>query len=229
MPQSGQVLSRSGQANVLLPMHSHHEAQLIVGLSGAAIVGTVDEEWELPPRSMLWVEGDLSHRVRTSVDHRALVLSFPPHLVARTTGWVRASGFVHDLVERVAKAPDSERRDRLAAVLVDELVEPLPVNERLERVVGLVARYPAMRAAALARGLGMSERSFRRWFRADVGTSFTVWHQRRIVERAVERLHHGDSVKSVATDLGYTNPSAFIALFKRVTGVTPRRYSRRAR
>jgi AraC-like DNA-binding protein len=226
MLQFGQVLSRFGQANLLVPIHSHREAKLIVGLRGSATIDTVEQEWAVSPRSMLWLAGETEHQLRTTADHHSLVLSFAPELVSRATGWIEASGFVHDLVERFSHAPDSERRDRLAAVLLDELVEPVPANERLRRVTEFVAQHPTTRVATLAQEVGMSERTFRRWFRADVGTSFTRWHQQRIVERAIEQLHRGDSVKCVAADLGYTSASAFIAMFKRVMNVSPQRYLR---
>jgi AraC-like DNA-binding protein len=225
MLQSGQVLSWFGHASVV-PMHSHREAQLVVSLRGIATIGTGDQDWAVTPRSMLWLASDMPHRVHTTADHQWLVLSFPPELVARATGWVEASGFVHDLVERVGHAPDPERRARLTAVLVDELVELVPVNARLRRVTELVTLHPATSVAALARAVGMSERTFRRWFRADVGTSFTRWHQQRVVDRAIEQLDRGDSVKCVAADLGYTSTSAFIAMFKRVMNVSPQRYLR---
>jgi AraC-like DNA-binding protein len=225
MFQSGQVLSWFGHASVV-PMHSHRQAQLVVSLRGTATIGTGDQDWAVTPRSMLWLAGDTPHRVHTTADHHWLVLSFPPELVARATGWVEASGFVHDLVERIGHAPDPERRARLTAVLVDELVEPVPVNARLRRVTELVTLHPATSVAALARAVGMSERTFRRWFRADVGTSFTRWHQQRIVERAIEQLDRGDSVKCVAADLGYSSTSAFIAMFKRVMNASPQRYLR---
>ncbi|WNG24737.1 AraC family transcriptional regulator [Cystobacter fuscus] len=225
MLQSGQVLSRFGHAGVV-PMHRHREAQLVVSLHGTAIVGTGDQDWTVTPRSMLWLASDTPHRVHTTADHYWLVLSFPPELVARATGWVEVSGFVHDLVERIGHAPDPERRARLTAVLVDELVEPVPVNARLRRVTELVMLHPSTSVAALARAVGMSERTFRRWFRADVGTSFTRWYQQRVVDRAIEQLDRGDSVKCVAADLGYTSTSAFIAMFKRVMNVSPRRYLR---
>ncbi|HEX4418422.1 MAG TPA: AraC family transcriptional regulator [Kofleriaceae bacterium] len=226
MLQSGQVSSRFGQPGIATPMHSHREALLVVGLRGTATIGTGDQDWAVPPRSMLWLAGDTLHRVHTPVDHHSLVLSFPPALVARATGWIEASGFMHDLVERLGHAPDPERRDRLTAVLVDELVEPVPASARLGRVTELVTQHPATSVATLAREVGMSERTFRRWFRADVGTSFTRWHQQRIVDRAIQQLHRGDSVKCVATDLGYTSTSAFIAMFKRVKNVSPQRYLR---
>jgi AraC-like DNA-binding protein len=225
MSHSGQVSSRFGHASVV-PMHSHRQAQLVVSLRGTATIGTGAQEWALPPRSMLWIAGDTPHDVHTTADHHWLVLSFPPELVARATGWIEASGFMHDLVARVGHAPDSERRDRLTAVLLDELVEPVPANARLRRVTELVTLHPATSVAELARAVGMSERTFRRWFRADVGTSFTHWHQQRVVERAIEQLDRGDSVKCVAADLGYTSTSAFIAMFKRVMNVSPQRYRR---
>jgi AraC-like DNA-binding protein len=225
MLQSGQVSSRFCHATEVT-VHSHREALLVVGLRGAATIGTGAQDWAVPPRSMLWIAGDTPHQVHTTADHHSLVLAFPPELVARATGWIEASGFVHDLVERVGQAADAERHERLTAVLVDELAEPVPANARLCRVTELVTQHPATSVATLAREVGMSERTFRRWFRADVGTSFTRWHQQRIVDRAIGQLDRGDSVKCVAADLGYTSTSAFIAMFKRVMNVSPQRYLR---
>ena len=44
---------------------------------------------------------------------------------------------------------------------------------------------------------------------------------------AIPRLVEGESVTTVALDLGYRSPSAFIAMFRRNTGNTPTRYIRR--
>jgi AraC-like DNA-binding protein len=225
MLQSGQVSSRFCHA-IEVTAHSHPEALLVVSLRGTATIGTGVKDWAVAPRSMLWIAGDTPHHVHTTADHHSLVLAFPPGLVARATGWIEVSGFVHDLVDRVGQAADSERHDRLTAVLVDELAEPVPANARLGRVTELVTLHPATSVAALAREVGMSERTFRRWFRADVGTSFLRWHQQRVVDRAIERLDRGDSVKCVAADLGYTSTSAFIAMFKRIMNVSPQRYLR---
>lgn len=221
--QPGQMLSHSGHASAV-PMHSHREAQLVVSLRGTATLGTQGRDWALTPRSMLWLASDTPHRAQASDHEHWLVLSFPPELITRATGWVEASAFVHDLVARVSQAPDPERCARLMAVLADELVEPIPVDARLQRVTELVTHHPKMGVAALACAVGMSERTFRRWFQTEVGTSFTRWHQQRVVDRAIARLGQGDSVKCIAADLGYTSTSAFIAMFKRVTSVSPLRY-----
>lgn len=223
MLQSGQMMSHSGHASVV-PMHSHGEAQLIISLRGTATIGTDAQDWEVTPRSMLWLASGTPHRAHTTAEQHWLVLSFPPGLITRATGWVDTSGFVHDLAERAGFAPDAERRARLAAVLVDELVEPVAADARLSRVSELATQHPEMRVAGLARAVGMSERTFRRWLNAETGMNFTHWHQQRVVDRAIEQLRRGDSVKCVAADLGYTSPSAFIAMFKRVMNVSPQRY-----
>ncbi|TKR55717.1 AraC family transcriptional regulator [Allopusillimonas ginsengisoli] len=59
---------------------------------------------------------------------------------------------------------------------------------------------------------------------AETGFSFTEWRQRVRLLKALERLVAGRSVTAVALDLGYDNVSTFIALFKRIFGVTPGRY-----
>lgn len=226
MSHSGQISSRTGHARVQVAMHSHAEALLVVNLRGSATIGTADREFALPPRSLLWVAGHTPHRVHTSADHHSLILSFPHDLVARATGLLEASAFVHDLVARVSQTADAERRARLAAVLIDELAEPLPASARLRRVTDLAQQRPAPTLAALAREVGMSERSFRRWFRAEVGTSFTSWHRELTVARALQQLERGESVKSVALSLGYESPSAFTAMFKRKMKVSPQHYLR---
>ena len=46
--------------------------------------------------------------------------------------------------------------------------------------------------------------------------------------RALELLAEGQKVTAVAADVGYESPSAFIAMFRRELGGTPRTYFRGA-
>ena len=54
--------------------------------------------------------------------------------------------------------------------------------------------------------------------------SFQAWRQQRRLLRALELLATGADVTTVALELGYDNPSAFIAMFRRCLGTTPARY-----
>lgn len=223
MTRTGQMASRSGQVFThhleslrSVPLHSHRESALIVSLSGTATVVTPERAWAVSAREMLFLAGGVPHEAHTTADHRSLTIAFAEALVPRVTGWIEASGFVHDLIARIGEA-DPDRRDRLTAVLVDELAAP-PLDP-IARAMELVFHRP-MPVAVLAREVGMSERTFRRQFQAQVGTTFTAWHQRELCDRAMAKLRAGSSVKSVAASFGYT-ASAFVAMFKRVTGATP--------
>ncbi len=63
-----------------------------------------------------------------------------------------------------------------------------------------------------------------RVFRTEVKMFFSEWRQQRRLHRAIELLTTGQSITSIALDVGYENTSAFIAMFKRCLGSTPTNY-----
>ena len=75
--------------------------------------------------------------------------------------------------------------------------------------------------------MGMSRRAFTRFFRAETGLSFVAWRQQACLMTALPRLAAGASVTTVASDLGYDNPTAFTTMFKRTFGAPPLAYIRR--
>ncbi len=70
----------------------------------------------------------------------------------------------------------------------------------------------------------MSRRSFTRYFERETGRTFWQWKRLVLVQHAIERLIDGHAVASV----GYENPSAFIAMFKAMRGLSLRRFVARA-
>lgn len=66
--------------------------------------------------------------------------------------------------------------------------------------------------------VAMSRRTFTRLFREQTGISFVEWRQQACLLMAVVRLGNGEPVTRVATDLGYSSPSAFTGVFRRVLG-----------
>jgi AraC-like DNA-binding protein len=122
----------------------------------------------------------------------------------------------------------------LAGVILDEIQSlpqvdlglPMPQDARLLRIASALIERPDddRRIEAWASWAGTSPRTVTRRFSAETGFSFTEWRQRVRLLRALELLAEGQSVKSIALDLGYDNVSTFIALFRRVFGMTPGRY-----
>ena len=54
--------------------------------------------------------------------------------------------------------------------------------------------------------------------------SFALWRRQLRLLVALEALAHGQSVTAAALDAGYQDTSAFIAMFRKVLGMTPGRY-----
>ena len=84
---------------------------------------------------------------------------------------------------------------------------------------------PGQRAtvAALARRAGASVRTLERCFLADTGVGLGEWRRRFRLLHAVRLLESGESVSSVAHEVGYATPSAFTAAFTRQFGSPPTR------
>src|SRR5258708_30215035 len=79
-----------------------------------------------------------------------------------------------------------------------------------------------------ASAAGMSRRAFTRHFQSQTGCTFSQWKRLAVVRRATERLAQGSSVTTIAFELGYENPSAFIAMFRALRGASPRQFLRGA-
>ena len=123
---------------------------------------------------------------------------------------------------------------RLIAVLVDEVLMlespplhlPAPRDPRLRSITDVLVDDPSdpRGPSEWSKMVGASERTLARLFVKETGMGFREWRQQLRLLKAIERLAGGEDVTSVALDLGYRSPSAFIAMFKRVLGETPGRY-----
>jgi AraC-like DNA-binding protein len=76
----------------------------------------------------------------------------------------------------------------------------------------------------IAARYAMSERTFARLVLKETGMTFGRWRQRLHILVALQRLSAGSSVQTVSLDLGYETPSAFITMFKKAMGKSPRRF-----
>jgi AraC-like DNA-binding protein len=76
----------------------------------------------------------------------------------------------------------------------------------------------------LARETGASKRTLERRFRAETGMGLGRWRQQLRLLQALRLLAEGQPVTSVALEVGYQSTSAFISMFKKAMGSTPRRY-----
>jgi AraC-like DNA-binding protein len=133
---------------------------------------------------------------------------------------------------------DGERRAHAETMLVD-LLEPvamtninvrMPADDRARQVADALAADPAdnRTLADWGRHVGASERTLARAFVADTGLPFGRWRGLLRLQAAISALAAGEPVGNVARHVGYESASAFVAAFRRETGVTPATYFRPA-
>jgi len=68
--------------------------------------------------------------------------------------------------------------------------------------------------------------SYRGVYHRELGMTFGKWRQQLRLLLALEQLASGEKVTNVALNLGYSDVSSFIAMFKSTLGTTPAQYFR---
>lgn len=134
----------------------------------------------------------------------------------------------------VPSSPYSEEQTRLIRVIYDQLklsnsIESfLPSTEdaMLSRVLNYIENNldQDIPIKTLAAHVYVTERTLMRKSNKELGMSLTEWKQKLKVLQAMDRLELGDSIETIALELGYSSSSAFISMFKRIMGVTPKEY-----
>ncbi|WP_332854164.1 helix-turn-helix domain-containing protein [Duganella sp. S19_KUP01_CR8] len=228
-------------------VHHHPEGQLYIPLQGVIVVEAGDVRQVLPRGRLGWIPPNMPHGAS------AYASTFKPGLAGYTihlapslcaelppqSRVMRMSALAASLLERMVAWPGGMPADaagrRLMTVFLDEVraadEEPLhltmPSHPRLQAMAAAIADNPADETDLdqWAAKLGWSRRSLTRHFRHQTGMSLVEWRQVARLQKGMELLNGGASVTTVALSLGYDSVSSFIALFRRILGVTPARFA----
>ncbi len=241
LPQSVIGYGRDLDKGDILPFHSHRRAQLVYASNGVMAVTTRSASYVVPPQRAVWMPGGVEHQIdaRSAVAMRTLYID--PRAATGLPGEVcvlQVAPLLRELIVEAVTAGtgyDSDSpQSRIMSVILDQirnqpvasLALPIPSDPRLSRLVRSLISNPADSRSLdeWANEVGASKRTLVRLFPAHTGMTFRDWRQQRRLLRAVELLTTGETVTSVALEVGYNNTSAFIAMFRRCLGTTPMRY-----
>ena len=212
--------------------------KLLYSIEGIAEFTIEGERFLAPPSYAIWIPPQVLHESITAHDiqfastyiHTDLCAQLPGHACTLTlTELVRAIN--NDFAMRDIAIPLSEEDHRLAMVLLDcvrraprhDLFLPSTDDALLAPVLAALRRDPTDRrsTAEWAFSAGTTERTFLRHCQKNLGMPFHQWRQRLRLVEAVTRLNSGRSVRAVSDEFGYSTPSAFIAMIKQMTGMSP--------
>ena len=195
--------------------------------------------WLIPPQFALWVPARTHHRIHTHGPVSMRTLYLRTSLAARSEprcAVLHVTPLLRELLLETTRIGQLRMRDRYGCALRDLLLPQLqkaspvptfvtlPREERALAVAQAILRNPAESKpmAALCAQVGVSVRTIERAFRKDVGTSFESWRRQVRLTKAVELLVSGCSIKEVAFKIGYCQSSAFVEMFRRTFGATPK-------
>jgi AraC-like DNA-binding protein len=221
----------------LFSWHTHDDHQLAWAASGVLTVLTEGATWVLPPTRALWIPAGLPHE--TGAASRATMRSVYVPPGRSPVNWavptpVAASPLLAELIGYLGDELTARQREHGEALLAD-LLEPVPlatldVPFPAGPLAGAVARAlrdnPAdeRTLADWGRAVGASERTLARAFTAQTRMTFGRWRTLLRLQAALPLLAVGEPVSRVAHRVGYETPSAFVAAFRRETGLTPAAY-----
>jgi len=221
--------------------HQHRKAQLIYSARGILNCEIEDGVWIVPPQCAIWIPGDLPHSARGAGETECYCLFVEPDAapdLPQTCCTISVSPLLRELLLKAAGIAElyapGGREDRLIATLLDELVAapvedlhlPMPRDPRLRSLAEMMLTDPTDKTskADWATRIGMSERSMSRLLLHEIGMGFGRWRRQLHVILALQRLTKGDSVQTVALELGYENASGFVTMFRKAVGKPPARY-----
>lgn len=210
---------------------------------GYAVTGVMEAKVEgrrflCPPHYATWIPADALHACHNRENVKFVSIYIDRDLCAgmpempctlALSPLIKA--ILADFAERRITLPETEADRRLALVLVDQLLKAprresfLPVSDDvlLQPVINALQADPSDRRslAEWARSLQTTEKTLSRRFQGQLGVSFNEWRQRLKLVASLSLIEDGQSVQSIAKTLGYNSPSAFIAMFRRLTGTSP--------
>lgn len=197
----------------------------------------------MPPQYGIWIPPDIQH---VGVSRREVLQSslYVANELCDTLPTqpqaLMVSSFMRAVLDHARESAldyKSQRQLRLLTIFLDELVVTpragtfLPASD--DAILGKILRYLEAHpddnrpVSALAQDAKVTERTLARKCRRELGIPLSEWRNRMRVVKAITLIEEGKSIESIASAFGYSSPSAFIAMFKKLTGVTPASYRER--
>jgi len=226
--------------------HQHPEDQLVYASHGVMTVRTPAGTWVVPAQRAVWIPAGIAHSVQMSgaVSMRTLYLrARMARGLPRACCVINISPLLQQLIIHLCGFEKLSRRSRVHAHLIDVLIDqleavktvplqlPTPSDPRAARVAAVLqSDLGESRSVDWAcKEAGASKRTIERVFRNETRLSLGKWRQQLRLLRSLQLLAAGEKISSAALEAGYSTPSAFIAMFRKALGTTPRRYFENAR
>jgi len=223
--------------------HYHEVGQLLYAISGTMRLFTLDNIVLLPPTMAVWLPPGLHHRVEAVTGTEMRVIFARPDTLpidGEKSLILAVSPLLRELILAIISPSISgvskPRHTALFDLFSTELAEspevplslPMPSDKRIRPMADEAIANPGevSSVSAWAAMAPASRKTVERIFLRQTGLTPSQWLKQARLIFAVAALAEGDSVSSVAHDLGYATPSGFTYMFRQALGVAPSSFSR---
>ena len=222
-----------------VPEHAHGSDQLVYATHGVMELSAGQSFWVVPPHFAVWIPAGTRHRIRMPAPVAMRTLYVRRRLSTGLPGSCTVfpvTPLLRELIVEAVRVGELRARNRMHRAVRDLILSqlrnlaPVPTRVNLPRdarafqVAQKLMKDPARGTAlhALCARAGASVRTIERIFRAEVGMDFESWRRQVRLVKGIELLVEGRQVKEVAFATGYRQTSAFVQMFRRTMGVTPK-------
>ncbi len=241
VPRPIVAMAKEFPSGHLIAFHQHSRAQLLYASSGVMTVKTGSGIWVVPPQRAVWIPAYTQHQIAVSGNLSMRTLYIDPtffHGPSEGCCVIAVSPLLKELILYAVGLPLiyplGGPEERLLTVLLDQIGNmrtaplelPIPLDARLQKIYRRLSNRPGDNRSLEDWGqlVGASGRTLARHFRLETGMSFVQWRQQIRILEALKKLGLKEPVTTVAIELGYDSPSAFISMFKKALGKTPGQY-----
>ena len=220
-----------------VPMHSHTNGQLNYVSKGTMTLVTLNSSWIIPHKRLVWIPPDHPHSVRCqglSGSWKTMIPRAYGKFLPKEVCVLKTGALLKAALEELPENGDSISKAKLK-LLIDIIKMELssakterfgvtfPTSRLLTKICDYLLEHPddSRTLDEWAKAAGASRRTLIRAFLSETGSSFGAWKRALRLEKSLEFLGEGMTVNETADKLGYSEPSAFVAAFRKRYSVTP--------
>ncbi|WP_394128012.1 AraC family transcriptional regulator [Vibrio hepatarius] len=221
--------------------HTHEWGQLHLIKQGVFEMKVGQQKMVCPATYAIWTPPHQQHQAfnRNNIEYCAINIAqdlchrLPDHAcMLSLTPLLRA--IIDDLIDRNTTAIHSKEDKCLSYVLMERLAHtplienylPSTEDKLLSPILTYLQENPSDNASLSewASRVFSTERTLARRFQKELNMSFNNWRQRAKLAKAIILLKEPLTVNEIAYQLGYSQGSSFIKMFRQLTGVTPEQF-----
>jgi AraC-like DNA-binding protein len=247
IPRRVYIINSSIQSGGGILTHSHERGQLLFLTEGLVEARIIDPNsgsngiWTVPPHRAVWIPPYIEHEIHVihAVKMSNVYISVKAaSALPKSCQVMSVSNLLRELIISISTFDplydESGACGRIVDVFLDQLNLsehaplhlPMPNSKALLKITKALLEQPESQYSMLhwQNTLGLSSRTIARRFLEETNMTYSQWRQQATLLKALQRIAQGDTIANISLELGYQSQSAFISMFKKALGKTPKKY-----